>query len=93
MKPILFNTETVKAILDGRKTVTRRVVKKDKADAVLSSRAEWKTRTYLTTDLSSAFAPHRAKSAMSCMYGRRGHTDMYTLLILSADATIVFLRN
>ncbi len=27
MKPILFNTESVKAILDGRKSVTRRVVK------------------------------------------------------------------
>lgn len=27
MKPILFNTENVKAILDGRKSVTRRVVK------------------------------------------------------------------
>ncbi len=27
MKPILFNTEAVKAILDGRKSVTRRVVK------------------------------------------------------------------
>ena len=46
MKPILFNTEMVRAILEGRKTVTRRVIRPEPGEYGLEySRPIWKRRT------------------------------------------------
>lgn len=39
IKPILFNTEMVRAILDGRKTCIRWIIKAEKVDNVLNSPA------------------------------------------------------
>lgn len=42
MKPILFNTEMVKAIQEGRKTATRRVIRWERADVIKAASARGK---------------------------------------------------
>lgn len=51
MKPILFNTEMVRAIPDGRKTVTRRTLKTDK---------------YIPEDVEWGFNAFTPKGCISC---------------------------
>lgn len=46
MKPIIFKTEMVRAIMEGRKTVTRRVIRPEPGEYGLEySRPIWKRRT------------------------------------------------
>lgn len=44
IKPILFNTETVQAILDGRKSCTRRIVKPQQFVGMLPDKCKTKYR-------------------------------------------------
>jgi hypothetical protein len=62
-KPILFSGEMVRAILDGRKTMTRRVIKPQPTD--------W-TRIYSTGQLWPAVEKRGMCELMECPYGQPG---------------------
>ena len=64
-KPILFNTQMVKALLDGRKTVTRRVVKPQP-----SINASWLDKCAGTYTFSDATFPHEPFSKGDILYVR-----------------------
>lgn len=77
MKPILFNTEMVQALLDGRKTQTRRVIKPQPERTYVAGhgigRAGY-TNEWVTCHQSDEFGweAWKEKALINCPYGQPG---------------------
>lgn len=78
MKQILFNTEMVRAILDGRKSCTRRVVKPQS------------TARYGAQCIKPPYQPGDARLTLGDMWQQRNndYKDGYSNIIIHPDGTI-----
>ena len=78
IKPILFNTEMVRAILDGKKTCTRRIVKGAIPDdamwgyTMFTPKGCVSCRGVYADEYGEKFSDYRTSRETFCMFGKHG---------------------
>lgn len=85
MKPILFNTEMVRAILDGRKTVTRRIIKPQPKSKVVFNLGQWQETQMCANGLRVLTPPFKVGDVL---YVRETWGQTADLPGISEEATV-----
>ena len=85
MKPILFNTEMVRAILDGRKTVTRRIIKPQPKSEVVFHLGIWQETQMCANGLRVLTPPFKVGDVL---YVRETWGQTADLPGISEEATV-----